>query len=149
MPKKLPGEKLQIADSGTLCKLFETTTGCGTAAPVPMVEPAPGLPRSGIAHRPAPNAMGFVILAPFRPFEIVLVDGRQLRRAEGGRGQAVLQPGPDRHDAVAAGDAVAEHVADEGLGEELEADLAPAVADQLQHVGFLRHLAGGVDDDGG
>jgi hypothetical protein len=39
-------------------------------------------------------------------------------------------------------------VAHEGLGEEAHADPAPAVADQLEHVGLLRHLAGGVDNDG-
>ena len=114
----------------------------------PLVQQVQELLDLGHVRRFARHAVGLVVLPPFRPFQIVLVDGRQLRGAEAGRGQAVLQPRPDRHDAVAGEDPVAEHVAHEGLGEQMDAGLGPAVPDQLQHVRFLRHRAGGIDDDG-
>ena len=43
--------------------------------------------------------------------------------------------------------ALAEHLALRRPRVERDAELAPAVADQLEHVGFLGALAGGVDDD--
>src|SRR5207237_7920740 len=68
--------------------------------------------------------------------------GRSVRRR-----QAVLQAAPYRHHRLAGEDAVPEGLALRGLAEELDADLAPGLADQLEHIGLLARLAGGLDDE--
>ena len=62
---------------------------------------------------------------------------RELAGAHVGGGEAVLDALADRHHRLAGEDAVAEDVELRRLGEELDADLAPGIADQLEHVGLL------------
>ena len=74
-----------------------------------------------------------------------------LGASSSGRGvgirHAVVQALPDRHHGLAGEHPVAQQVALRGLAEQLDADLAPGLADQLQHVGLLGAFAGRLDDD--
>src|SRR6185295_3463255 len=92
-------------------------------------------------------AAGLEVLAELRPLQLRLAGGRELVRARVRRGEAVLETAPDRHHGLPREHAVAERLALRRLAEQLDADLAPGLADQLEHVGLLGTLARGLDDD--
>src|SRR5687768_2383778 len=92
-------------------------------------------------------AAGLVVLAEFRPLQLRLAGRGKLVGARVRRGEAVLDAAPYRHHRFAGEDAHAEGLALRGLAEELDADLAPGLADELQDVGVLGALPCGLDDE--
>src|SRR5205085_10360024 len=101
----------------------------------------------GHVGRLAQLAAGLVVLAEFGPLQLQLAGRRELvGRGIGGR-QTVLESPPDRHHGLAGEDAIPERLALRGLAVELDADLAPGFPDQLEDIGLLGRLAGGLDDD--
>src|SRR5688572_14350234 len=103
--------------------------------------------RFGHVHRLAGLAAGLEVLAPLRPLVLRLRGRRELVGAVLRRGEPVLDSAPRRHDGLAGIDAVAPGFALRGLAEELDAHLAPGLADELEHVGVLGRFAGGLDDE--
>src|SRR5258707_1100350 len=101
-------------------------------------------------ERESPGAglvAGLVPLAELRPLQLQLAGRRQLVGAGLGCRQAVLEAAPHRHHRLAGEDAVAESLALRRLAEHGDPDFGPGLAHQLQHVGLLRALARGLDDD--
>ena len=92
-------------------------------------------------------ATGLCPKPPRRPLELVGRERREFGRAHLRLQHRVLQAPPHRHLRLASVDAAIEDFALRRLDEELYADLAPVVADQLEHVSLLGLLACGLDDD--
>ena len=113
---------------------------------------APGLvqriepPRRFHIGRLACCAPGLVILAPFRPLQLLLAGGGEFGRAHIGRREPVFPARPDRHERLAGEDAVAQQLALERLGVQRYPQLQPAVADEFEYIRLFRALAGGLDD---
>ena len=124
-----------------------------TPALLAVVRMAPGVVQrvkpAGAIHvrRLSGSPAGLVILAPFRPLQLLLAGGGELGRAHRRRGKAVFPAGPDRHQRLPGKDAVAQQFALQRLGVELDPELQPAVVDQVQDVGLFGALAGGLDDE--
>ena len=118
-----------------------------SCAALPRVVQREELGRLGKRGRLAALALALDVIAPLRPLQLLLLDRRELLGAHVRRRNAVVEPRPDRHHRLPREHALAEHLALRRPRVERDADLAPAVADQLEHVGLLGALACRVDDD--
>src|SRR6185436_52689 len=89
----------------------------------------------------ADRTAGLEELPELRPLQVLLARRCKHVRAHVGGRNAVLETGPDRHHRLAGENPVAERLALRRLAEELDADLAPRLADELEDVGLLGALA--------
>src|SRR5262249_25713231 len=103
----------------------------------------------GLRHvgRNAHLAAGLVVLPELGPLQLLLARRCELFRTHVRARHAVLESDEDRHHGVARKDPVAQYLTLRWLGEELNADLAPGLAYQFEHVRFLAAFARGLDDD--
>ena len=78
----------------------------------------------------------------------MLLAGRcQFARRHHRGSKAVLQTEPDCHLRLPGEDAIAKHLALQRLGIKFDTDLSPSAGHKLQHVGLLRAITRGFDDN--
>src|SRR6266404_5936399 len=88
-------------------------------------------------RRFAGSAFRLVILPPFRPFELLLARRRKLRRGHCGGSKTILDAFVDRHHCLTREYSATEQGELRRLGKKPDPDLAPGVADKLEHVRLL------------
>src|SRR5207253_10677090 len=85
----------------------------------------------------ADSALRFVILSPFRPLELLLACGRKFRRCHRGSRETILDAFADRHHCLTREYPASEQRELRRFGEEPDPELAPGVANELEHVVLL------------
>jgi len=95
----------------------------------------------------AGGSLGLPVLAPFRPFKLLLRGWGKIPWRHVGGGKPVLDPFVDRHQRLAGEHAAAKQGQLARPRKHPDPDAAPGIADQFEHIRLLGRLAGILDDD--
>src|SRR4029077_3522894 len=94
----------------------------------------------------AGSALCLIILPPFRPFELLLARRRKFQRGHCGGSKTILDAFVDRHHCFTREYPTTKQGELRRLGKKPDPDLAPGVADKLEHVPLLSRVTSIIDN---